>query len=138
MEDRVLEYVTNYNGGALVEVYDPDVVIGTESLQKEINDNEMWRNQFKNFRRDRGTRRGGIFCFWVCYLLEVFKANINDQLCVIWSDSWEMYLWTHVKMIYIYEVYTIEFPLSESRAEGLVYIGLADLKADTWDAIWRH
>lgn len=41
MEDRVLEYVTNYNGGALVEVYDPDVVIGTESLQKEINDNEM-------------------------------------------------------------------------------------------------
>jgi hypothetical protein len=46
----------------LVETYNPDVIIGTESwFRAEINNAEVFRNDSTTFRRDRCTRGGGVF-----------------------------------------------------------------------------
>jgi hypothetical protein len=46
----------------LVDTYNPDVVIGTESWFKEdINNAEVFRADFTNFRSDRSARGGGDF-----------------------------------------------------------------------------
>jgi hypothetical protein len=46
----------------LIDTYNPDVVIGTESwLSEEINNAEVFRDDYITFRRDRGTRGGGVF-----------------------------------------------------------------------------
>jgi hypothetical protein len=46
----------------LIDTYNPDVVIGTESwLSEEINNAEVFRDDYITFRRNRGTRGGGVF-----------------------------------------------------------------------------
>jgi hypothetical protein len=46
----------------LIETYNPDVVIGTESwLHEEINNAELFRGDYIIFRRDRCSRGGGVF-----------------------------------------------------------------------------
>jgi hypothetical protein len=45
----------------LIDTYNPDVVIGTESwLSEEINNAEVFREDYITFRRDRGPRGGGV------------------------------------------------------------------------------
>jgi hypothetical protein len=46
----------------LVDTYNPDVIIGTESrLREEINNAEVFRDDYTTFRRHRCTRRGRVF-----------------------------------------------------------------------------
>jgi hypothetical protein len=46
----------------LIDTYNPDVVIGTESwLSEEINSAEIFRDDYITFRRDRNSRGGGVF-----------------------------------------------------------------------------
>jgi len=46
----------------LVDPYNPDVIIGMESwLREEINNDEVFRDDYSSFRRDRCTRGGGVF-----------------------------------------------------------------------------
>jgi len=46
----------------LVDTYNPDVIIGTESwLREEINNAELFRDDYTTFRMDRCTRGGGVF-----------------------------------------------------------------------------
>jgi len=46
----------------LIDTYNPDVVIGTESwLSEEINNAEIFRDDYITFRRDRCSRGGGVF-----------------------------------------------------------------------------
>jgi hypothetical protein len=46
----------------LIDTYNPDVVIGTESwLSEEINSTEIFRDDYITFRRDRFSRGGGVF-----------------------------------------------------------------------------
>jgi hypothetical protein len=46
----------------LIDTYNPDVIIGTESwLSEEINDAEIFRDDYITFRRDRCFRGGGLF-----------------------------------------------------------------------------
>jgi hypothetical protein len=46
----------------LVDTYNPDVVIGTESwLKEDINNAEVFRADFTTFRRDRCLRSDGVF-----------------------------------------------------------------------------
>ena len=46
----------------LIDTYNPDVVIGTESwLSEEINNAEVFRDIYITFRRDRCSRGGGVF-----------------------------------------------------------------------------
>jgi hypothetical protein len=46
----------------LIDTYNPDVVIGTESwLGEEINNAEVFRDDYTTFRRDRCPRGGGVF-----------------------------------------------------------------------------
>jgi hypothetical protein len=46
----------------LVDTYDPDIIIGTESwLREEIGNTEIFRVDFTTFRRDRHSRGGGVF-----------------------------------------------------------------------------
>ena len=46
----------------LVDTYNPDVIIGTGSwLREEINNAEVFRDDYSTFRRDRCTRGGGVF-----------------------------------------------------------------------------
>ena len=46
----------------LVDTYNPDIIIGTESwLREEIGNTEIFRSDFTTFRRDRHARGGGVF-----------------------------------------------------------------------------
>jgi len=46
----------------LIDTYNPDVVIGTQSwLSEEINNAEVFRDVYITFRRDRCSRGGGVF-----------------------------------------------------------------------------
>jgi hypothetical protein len=46
----------------LIDRYNPDVIIGTESwLREEINNAEIFRDDYTTFRTDRCTRGGGVF-----------------------------------------------------------------------------
>jgi len=46
----------------LIDTYNHDVVIGTESrLSKEIKNAEVFRDDYVTFRRDRNTRSDGVF-----------------------------------------------------------------------------
>jgi hypothetical protein len=46
----------------LIDTYNPDVVIGTESwLSEGINYAEIFRDDYIVFRRDRHSRGGGVF-----------------------------------------------------------------------------
>jgi hypothetical protein len=48
----------------LIDTYNPDVVIGTESwLSEEISSAEIFRDDYITFRRDRGSR--GVECSFV-------------------------------------------------------------------------
>ena len=50
----------------LVDTYNPDVVIGTESwLKKDISNAEVFRADFTTYRRDRYARGGG-GSFYMC------------------------------------------------------------------------
>jgi len=46
---------------SLIDTYNPDVVIGTEAwLSEEINNVEVFRDDYITFRRDRCSRGGGV------------------------------------------------------------------------------
>jgi hypothetical protein len=46
----------------LFGTYNPDVVLGTESwLKEDISNAEVFRADFKTFRRDRIPRVGGVY-----------------------------------------------------------------------------
>jgi hypothetical protein len=46
----------------LVDTYNPDVIIGTESwLKEDISNAEVFRADFTTYRRDRSARGGGVF-----------------------------------------------------------------------------
>ena len=46
----------------LIDTYNPDIVIGTESwLSEEINNAKVFRDNYMTFRRDRSSRGGGVF-----------------------------------------------------------------------------
>jgi len=46
----------------LVDTYNPDIVIGTKSrLSDEINNAEVFRDNYITFGRDRSTQGGGVF-----------------------------------------------------------------------------
>jgi hypothetical protein len=62
----------------LIDTYNPDGVRGTESwLSKEINNAEVFRDNYITFRRNRCTRGGGVF---IC-----FKNSIDCR--VLWTDE---------------------------------------------------
>ena len=45
-----------------IDTYNPDVVIGTEQwLSEQINNAEVFRDDYITFRRDRCTQGGGVF-----------------------------------------------------------------------------
>jgi hypothetical protein len=53
----------------LVDTYNPDVIIGTESwLREEISNAEVFRDDNTTFRRDRNTRGGGVFIYVKNYI----------------------------------------------------------------------
>jgi hypothetical protein len=46
----------------LVDTYNPDIIIGTESwLREEIGNTEIFRADFTTFKTDRHARGGGVF-----------------------------------------------------------------------------
>jgi hypothetical protein len=46
----------------LIDTYNPDAAIGTEScLSEEINNAEIFRDDYITFRRERCSRGGGVF-----------------------------------------------------------------------------
>jgi len=62
----------------LIDTYNPDVVIGTKSwLSEEINNVEVFRDDYINFRRDSYSRGGGVF---ICV-----KNYIDCR--VLWTDE---------------------------------------------------
>jgi len=62
----------------LIDTYNPHVEIGTESwLNEEINNAEVFRDDYITFRRDRCSRGGGVI---IC-----FKNYIDCR--VLWTDE---------------------------------------------------
>ena len=57
----------------LVDTYNPDVIIGTESwLKGEIENAEVFRTDYTTFRRDRSVRGGGF-----SYALKIPLMRLN-------------------------------------------------------------
>jgi hypothetical protein len=53
----------------LVNTYNPDVIVGTESwLREEMNNAEVFRDDYATFRRDRCSGGGGVFIFVKNYI----------------------------------------------------------------------
>ena len=53
----------------LIDTYNPDVVIGTESwLSEEINNAKVFRDDYITFRRDSCSQGGGVFIFVKNYI----------------------------------------------------------------------
>jgi len=82
----------------LVDTYNPDIIIGTESwLREQIGNTEILRADFTTFRRDRHARSGGVFIcvknniacseLWVDYEFEIIAVEIkgSDPKC-----TWEI------------------------------------------------
>ena len=82
----------------LVDTYNPDIIIGTESwLREEIGNTEIFRTDFTTFRRDRHARGGGVFIcvknniacseLWVDDEFEIIAVEIkgSDPKC-----TWEI------------------------------------------------
>jgi hypothetical protein len=61
----------------LIDIYNPDAVIGTESwLSDEINNAEFYRADYKPFRRNRHTRCGGVFiCVKITLLAPSYRLT---------------------------------------------------------------
>jgi len=74
----------------LIDTYNPDVVIGTESwLSGEINNAEIFRDDYLTFRRDRCSRGGGVFIciknyiicrvLWTDEVFEMIAVEVKDR-----------------------------------------------------------
>ena len=59
-------------------MYNPDIIIGTESwLREDIGNAELFRADYTTFRRDRQARGGGVF---IC-------VKINFACSELWVDD---------------------------------------------------
>lgn len=82
----------------IIEIYNADIVIGTESwLSVDISNAEIFRGDYAVFRRDRGSRGGGVFiCVKNCYKsLELWSDAECEMLAVEVQgrnvrDTWEI------------------------------------------------
>jgi hypothetical protein len=74
----------------LIDIYNPDVIIGTESwLREDIVNAEVFRDEYTTFRRDRITRGGGVFIcvkkhtdcveLWVDEDFEMIAVEVNGK-----------------------------------------------------------
>jgi len=74
----------------LIDTYKPDVVIGTESwLSEEINNAEIFGDDYITFRRDRCSRGGGVFIcvknyidcsvLWTDEVFEMIAVEVKDR-----------------------------------------------------------
>jgi hypothetical protein len=83
-------YKKNLEFWNLVDTYNPDIIIGTESwLREEIRSTEIFRVDFTNFRRDRHARGAGVFIcvknniacskLWVDDEFEIIAMEVKDS-----------------------------------------------------------
>ena len=64
----------------LVDTYNADIIIGTESwLREEIGNTEIFRADFTTFRRDRHAR-GGVFSFVLKIILLARSCGLTTNL----------------------------------------------------------
>ena len=74
----------------LIDTYNLDVVIGTESwLSEEINNVEVFRDDYMTFRRDRCSRGGGVFIcvknyigcrvLWTVEVFEMIAVEVKGR-----------------------------------------------------------
>jgi len=69
----------------LIDTYNPDVIIGTESwLYQGINNAEVFRGDYMTFRRDRCSRGGGVFICVKNYIVcrELWKDEDFEMIAV--------------------------------------------------------
>ena len=69
----------------MIDTYNTDVVIGTESwLSGEINDAEIFRDNYITFRRDRCSRCGGVFICVKNYIdcRELWTDEVFEMIAV--------------------------------------------------------
>jgi hypothetical protein len=72
---KVLEFLN------LVDTYDPDIIIDTESwFREEIGNTEIFRTDFTTFRRDRHARGGGVFiCVKIILAARSYGVTTNSR-----------------------------------------------------------
>ena len=66
----------------LVDTYNPDIIIGTESwLREEIGNTEIqvFRADFTTFRRDSHARGGGVFVLKIILLARSYGLTTNSR-----------------------------------------------------------
>jgi len=73
--NKILEFCS------VIYTYNPDDVIGTESwLSEQINNAEVFRDDYVTFRRDRCTRGGGVF---ICVQFTSWKLWTDEDFEMI-------------------------------------------------------
>jgi len=107
----------------LLDTYNPDVVIGTESwLSEEISNAEVFRGDYTSFRRERHTCSGGVFIcvknYITCAKLWVDRVNEIISIEVKGRDpkiTWEI--------VGIYRALNKDMRLFEKLADRTGYMG---------------
>jgi len=107
----------------LVDTYNPDVVIGTESwLSDEINNAEVFRDDYITFRRDRSTRSGGVFICVKNYIdcRELWTDDDFEMIAVVVKGRDPKFTW---EIVGIYRAPKEDLPAIERLAARTDYIG---------------
>jgi hypothetical protein len=64
----------------LVDKYNPDIIIDTESwLREEIGNTEIFKTDFTTFRRDRHARDGGMFVLKIMLPAQSYGLTTNSR-----------------------------------------------------------
>jgi hypothetical protein len=107
----------------LVDTYNPDVVIGTESwLSDEINNAEVFRDGYITFRRDTSTRGGGEFICVKNYIdcRELWTDDDFEMIAVELKGRDPKFTW---EIVGIYRALNEDLRVIERLAAQTDYIG---------------
>jgi hypothetical protein len=107
----------------LIDTYDPDVVIGTESwLREEISNADIFRADYTTFRRDRHARGGGVFICVKNYIAcaELWVDEEFEMIAVEVKGRYSKCTWG---IVGIYRPPNEDIRVIEKLAERTGYMG---------------
>ena len=116
----------------LVDTYNPYVIIGTESwLRGEINNAEVFRDDYTTFRRERCTREGGVFICVKNYMdcRELWADEDFDMIAIEVKNRDPKLTW---EIVGIYRVPNDDMRVMERLAARTDYTGHSTKRSIFW------
>ena len=126
----------------LLDSTSPDVVIGTESwLNSEISNNSVFpTDRYTVFRRDRGSRGGGVFILIENSIHATCEENLNTNCEILWCKihlqrQKQLYIGAYYRPQELDEDSLLQLELSVNRLQdtnSIIILG-GDFNTPGWD-----